>query len=71
MPYRSQAAVILEEWRAVERRHGDETPDTPEWYASELELDVLRKAYQDTIDRAQAAEKPEPPPFPGDPRKAA
>ena len=61
---------ILEEWSAVGRRHADEAPGTPAWHATEFELDVLRRAYQDTIELAQAAGRPEPPPFPHERRDA-
>ena len=64
MPYRSQAAAVLEEWRAVERRHAEETPDTPEWESTERELMRLRDAYLVTVDEALAAGAPQPPPFP-------
>ena len=64
MPYQRIAAVILEEWRAVERAMNDPSmgPDALEILRAEAAR--LRNEYQRLIAESRQHRRPEPPPFP-------
>ena len=64
MPYRRLAADILERWRAIERALIVATSGSVECAELEAEETRLRDEYQQLIKDAQAANRPEPPPFP-------
>jgi hypothetical protein len=62
MPYRQMAEEVLARWREAERRLMHATAE--EQPAILAEIEKLRATYQDLIEQARAAHRPEPPPFP-------
>ncbi len=64
MPYQRLAQAVLEEWREVERRVAEAPHDSAEADELKLESYRLRNKYQELIDQAVSAHRPEPPPFP-------
>lgn len=64
MPYQSLAAVVLEEWRAVERALNDPALAAEALEALRAEAARLRDRYQELTDQARRHDRPLPPPFP-------
>lgn len=64
MPYQSIAAVVLEEWRAVERAMDDPALKAEALEALRTEAGRLRDRYQELTDQARHHDRPLPPPFP-------
>ncbi len=57
MPYVRRAAVILDQWRAVERALTEVPADSPESWELVAERARLRNAYQAEIAGARAAHR--------------
>ena len=64
MPYRQEAEVVLEAWQEAARRLEAAPPGSDEERAAAADLVRVRDEYQRLIRAAQAADRPEPPPFP-------
>jgi hypothetical protein len=65
VPYQSVAAVVLEEWRAVERAMNDPALASEAREMLRAEAARLRDRYQELTDQARSHDRPQPPPFPG------
>lgn len=63
MPYHVRAEELLARWREAERRHASTTPGTPEFEETRLEVDALRRGYQEVVDAVEEFDLPEPRPI--------
>jgi hypothetical protein len=61
MPYRRQAEIVLARWRDAERKLASAIPGTPDEVALTVEIARYRAEYQDLIEAARLAHRPEPP----------
>jgi len=59
MPYRGRAEELLARWREAERRHANTVPGTPEFEETRLEVNRLRKGYQEVVDAVEGFDLPE------------
>lgn len=50
--------VVLEDWRAAERRLGGETPNTAEWESARADVERLREEYARAYYEQTRAERP-------------
>jgi hypothetical protein len=64
MPYRQEAEVVLEAWRAAQRRRDAAPPGSDGERMAAADLVRIRDEYRRLIQAARAAGRPEPPPFP-------
>jgi len=64
VPYQSMAAVVLEEWRAVERAMNDPALTVQALEELRTEAARLRDRYQELTEQARRHDRPLPPPFP-------
>jgi hypothetical protein len=64
MPYRREAEIVIEMWRAVERELRNTPDDTPEAEALHADAARLRDEYQRLVQQALAHDRPVPEPLP-------
>ena len=67
MPYRREAIIVLDMWRALERVLAQITPGSDEEEELRAEAARLRNEYQRLMVEAEIHHRPAPPPFPKDP----
>jgi hypothetical protein len=57
MPYRLRAEALLARWREAERRHASTAPGTPEFEQTRIEIDDLRRQYQEAVEAVEQADQ--------------
>jgi hypothetical protein len=57
MPYRLRAEALLARWREAERRHASTAPGTPEFEQTRIEIDDVRRQYQQAVEAVEALEQ--------------
>ena len=64
MPNRLPAEALLARWREAERRHASTAPGTPEFEQTRIEIDDVRRRYQQAVEAVEQADQTSSMPVP-------